>query len=255
MYILYVDESGDNGAQGSKHYVLGAVCVPEEKIETLQGNLNSLVKNTFKYWKRVHVPDMYLKDEFKNERTGRHKKIMGDLPLEKPELHYKDLICGNPPYDKLEKLSRKHLADGVLGVIPELDLKLFGVVINKEKHWGKYLIPKPVELFALEMLAERFQSYLTTINGRGLIIYDHKDKENNKIFLNFVNFIRTKGTTFTDLARISENIMFTPSDLCEGLQLADFVAHTIFMSHESGRSNRLDQIKQHFFSIKCFPSK
>lgn len=258
MDVLYVDESGDDGMRGSTFYVVGGVCIPEGIIPTVQKEVQQLVRKTFRYWKRVHAPQMYFKDDFKSEKKEKSEKknlpsAVVDVLRQKPELHCSPLIANKPPYDSLDGKARKKLADSVFDIIVRHKLPLFGVAINKTKHFQKYLIPNPVDLFSIEMLVERFQDYLNTNDKRGILVYDQKDKHNNIVFRNFVDQRRRDGTAFSDLSRIIENILFLPSDLCEGLQLADFVAHSIFSHYERNLPDRLNQISKQFFSIKKFP--
>lgn len=253
MKFLYLDESGDDGEKGSKFYVLGGLIVDCNNLPALQKEVRDLVKSTFKHWKRIRSSNMYFKSEFEKER--KLPKEFENLGLDKPELHYTALIAEDPPYDRLDGLGRKQLADSVIMLAKKFGEKIVGVALDKKRHSEKYVVPKPVDLFAIEMMAERFQAYLKIVNDVGIFVYDQKDKHNNIVFRNFVDFIRTDGTAHSKLGRIIENLMFQPSELSEGLQLADFVAHSIFMKYEQGRTQRYDELDSHIFSMKLFPAE
>lgn len=251
MKLLYIDEGGDDGEKGSRFYVLGGLVVDVKALPQLQSDVRQLVAKTFRHWKRVHAPQMYMKQEFERDRPM--PKEFEKFGVAKPELHYSPLISKKPPFDKLSDEQRKELADAVIGLVLKHGERLLGVAIDKVKHSEKYLIPKPVDLFTIEMMAERFEAYLKTVDDVGMFVYDYKDKHNNLIFRNFVDFIRTDGTAHMKLPHIVENLMFLPSELCEGLQLADFVAHSLFMKFERARDQRYLELQKRFFSLKEFP--
>lgn len=250
MYFLYLDESGDDGETGSNFYVLAGLAIKDSLLTSLQARVRSLIDERFKPWEVAHSPDMYFKENFKRPRLVDEPDA---IVLLRPELHYADLISNKRPYNTLDDAQRKELADEVFRIIVEADAKLFAVVIDKQKHFAKYALPKPVDLFAVEMIVERFQAYLESQSDVGVLVYDQKDRHNNVIFRNFVDTLRSNGTAMTTIPRIVENLMFLPSDLSEPLQLADFCAHAVFMKHERNKANRFSEIRRKFFSVKVFP--
>ena len=210
MHFLYLDESGDDGENGSRFYVLAGIAIKDSFLASIQASVRALVDSTFNPWEEVHAPQMYFKSSFKNRQLP---KEVEDLVILRPELHYADLISKKRPYNTLSEQQNKQLADAVFTIISKADVKLFAIAIDKEKHFAKYSLPKPVDLFCIEMIAERFQAYLDSQSDVGVLVYDQKDKHNNVVFRNFVDTLRAGGTAMTAIPRIVENLMFLPSDL------------------------------------------
>ncbi len=250
MYFLYLDESGDDGESGSKFYVLAGIAIKDSLLASLQTSVRSLVDSTFNPWEEAHVPQMYFKESFKDRKLPREVE---EVVMLRPELHYTDLISDKRPYNTLSSAQKKGLADAVFSIINKADVKLFAVAIDKGRHFAKYALPKPVDLFSVEMIAERFQWYLDAQFDVGVLVYDQKDRHNNDIFRNFVDTLRSKGTAMRPIPRIVENMMFLPSNLSEALQLADFCAHAVFMKYERNKDRRFTEVRKKFFSVKVFP--
>jgi len=215
MYFLYVDESGDPGLDGgTDHYVLLGVAIVEDIVNALARELQRVVQQ---------YPAM---------RGG--------------ELHFRKLVRGEEPFDRLSKQDRWRLADDVFNTIAQADVTLFAVVVNKRRHTARYSFPRRPDLLALEFLVERFDIFLQRKKALGCVVYDSKGKAADDELRRFFDSWRQSGTSMRRLDNIIETVFFAPSNVTRLLQVADFCAHATFLCFERNNDVRFNQIKDKF---------
>ncbi len=151
MYFAYFDESGDSGQSGSRSYVLACALVKDsEWTNTLQGFVDFR-----RYLKRaLGIPS---RSEIKATQLLKGGGALRAL--------------------KLGESIRQRIYRGFLRVPAKLGVKVFAVVIRKEKLQGAYLSEDPADrawIFAMQRL-ERFAA---SNNEKIVIIHDEgRDKE------------------------------------------------------------------------------
>ncbi len=215
MYFIYVDESGDPGFRGgTNYYVLLGVAVAEEQVNALARQMDDIV--------------------------GRH---LGQSGI---ELHFRKLVRGHAPFDRLSEQNRWRLVDDIFAAIGSSDVTLFASVIDKRKHQDRYTFPERPDILALELLVERFDIFLGRRNQLGCVVYDSRGKAVDDELRNFFSDWRYSGTSARKLRNIIETIFFAPSHATRLLQVADFCAHATFLHYERGNSQRFNQIEGRF---------
>jgi hypothetical protein len=225
LEILYLDSCGDTSAPkkgSSKYYVLAGISVDPIQWHTTKQKLEDIIDATFSQ--------------------------VGQPP---DELHYTDIINKRHPYDKVDG---KKLADEVFGLISSLSITIFGMVLNKYKHWSKYAKPYPPDLHMLEAMTNRFEKYLARKNEIGLMVWDKTGSSDLQLLKKFEEY-KKGGTSFLKPKHIVDTLFFTPSETSIYLQLVDFVAYAIFSNYERNKQERFNQIKHLMdqYGLKVFP--
>jgi hypothetical protein len=232
MQLLYLDASGDPGwcppvgKSRTTWYVLAGLSLSDDKWSTAHDSVNQLVQ-----------------------------KYFGSRNISCRELRYCSLISASPPYDSLTKIERKNLADETFSLISQLEPVLFASAIHKPAHREKYarnaINPK---IWALQIIAPRFQKFLSRINAKGMMIMDAEERRKDKRLKELVQEGRKRGIvlqssidpdpfrTDTRLPNLIEDMMFVNSEESPLIQLVDFCAHAIWNHFERSLGNRFQQI-------------
>ncbi len=220
MQILYIDASGDPGAymgKNTKYYVLGGVCL------------------SYKDWK-------FITDDFRSIVS----KYFGAFQI--PEIHTKDLISHNAPFDKID---HKQLADDITRFISESHTTLFGVVIDKLEYAKKgFGPPNTIVNKALEEMINRFHLWLQRHKTFGMIVSDTSTDGFDTSVRNTYEYFKKVGTSFVTLNRLIDTLFFTPSETSIGIQIADFVSYSLKRNYENGDSKIFNQIDKKFDRTK-----
>jgi len=228
MYILYIDSSGQIAKfvpqKTTRHYVLAGLTAKPESWHSVKDQVDAL--------KAKYFPD----------------------PSTRPkELHCRTLQKGRFPYSGIDRFA---LENDLLGLIGALDVTIFGMVLDKERHWQQYVYPWPPHIHMLEAMMNRFQWFLERANEPGLIVSDEpgSNKERTEL-LNAVEHYKTTGTMFKPLRNVIDTIFFTRSETSVFLQLADFCAYAIFRVKERNDPSRYNRIRDRVdpYGLRQFP--
>lgn len=235
MKFLYIDASGDpgrpkpNGNSTTNFYCLFGISIdPEKHLPSINKEVNSIIDKYF--------------------------------PQNPPaELKYSWLIGGKNEYSVLDKPTRKKLADDIFNIIKKMQLTLFGVVIEKEAHYKRYVEPENPKIYALRIMLGRFTKYLERISDLGVVISDSEDKETvyrlRDAELNFRKngiVIMPSNSNYASrnkLQSLVENILYQDSKVSRGLQLADFGAYMLKSKYERNKYIRFNELEPLFDSI------
>lgn len=100
----------------------------------------------------------------------------------------------------------------------------------------------------LMFLAERFQRYLSRVDGFGAIVLDSRRPEADERMRRFFERLQRDGTPYVRLDRIVDSLMLSPSHHSLGLQVADLVvACTLAARRGQGDARRwLKQLQPRF---------
>ena len=203
MYLLYLDESGNESDVTDKHFVLGGLAVFERQTYFLSRDVEEVQTRHFPSLPPIefHASSM---------RAGKH--FWRDIERAKRET-----ILGD-----LARVIRNSNQEGVA---------LFAAVVEKTKDlWGE----RAVE-YATEEICRRFDIFLARRHfggdpQRGLLIFSEgKFDKRAKIWVR--NF-RELGTRWGTLKNLSDIPYFASVRENRLLQLADVIAHGMFLLYE-----------------------
>lgn len=205
LHRLYIDESGTTSysmsQQADKRYLaLTGVALRQDIIEdVLQPNIKRL------------------------------KAIVGYDPDEIFTLHREEVISRSGPYAKLRnKDIELRWNQELFRIIDVTDFTLFTVVIDKIAHKTKYYNPAHPYHYCLEVMLEKYVSYLNSVDGTGDIMAEARGKiEDIALSAEYDKFY-TNGTSYISVdilqSRLtSKKIKLKPKDSIAGLELADLL--------------------------------
>lgn len=201
MHLLYVDESGSLENK-NEPFVLGAIAIREDAINALRRRIDGILS--------THL----------------------DPHLLTLELHATKIRSGSGPWHSIPKPVRDAVINDVLALLSEQtrDRRLFAVVRSP----GAIPDVPPLER-AYEELLLRFSTYLkhfdrpASCDTLGLVVADDAKYEHH--LQPIVTAWREAGTRFGRLTRIVEVPLFVNSKATRLIQMADFVAHYVFLHY------------------------
>lgn len=222
MYLLYLDDSGSSKNTNESHFVLGGVCVKEDKNFFINQRLDSLAAS-------IDSASPHNIEFHASEIAGGRKE---------PWSRFKD------------RTQRYKIIKDVLGVLNQeaRNVCIFSCAIHKASYPGK----DPVKL-AFEDLCSRFNMFLDRLyynkheSHRGLIIFDKSSHETS--LQGLASDFRREGTRWGGtLNNLQEVPLFVDSKASRLIQLADHVAYAVFRRYEADDLAYFNVIERHFDS-------
>jgi hypothetical protein len=203
MYLLYLDESGNESDEKDRHFVLGGLAVFERQTYFLSGKVESIQTR--------HFP--------------------GLQPI---EFHASSIRAGKDFWRAVEREKRGVILDDLTQAIQDSNqegVALFAAVVEKTRDtYGE----RAVEC-ATEEVRRRFDLFLSRRHyggdsQRGLIIFS--EGKYDKRARIWVRKFRELGTQWGTLKNLSDIPYFASVKENRLLQLADIVSHSIFLLYE-----------------------
>ncbi len=205
MYLLYLDESGDDSPQGTKHLILAGVSLFEGCWTKAKADIESIMRDVL----------------------PRRSPI--------PELHTSDIRVGRKEFRSVPQSVRFSILDQACQLVKSFSraqISLFSVVIDK-RWWISSRPGQPMYEYAFEEIVSRFEHYLNRLYSMdrpnsGLIVLDqNKPRLRKAIKRNLISF-QQAGTRWANVRNIIEGAMFFPSHESPGVQLADLTSYSIW---------------------------
>lgn len=232
MKLLYLDAAGDTGLANTKtqnkYYILAGLCIDSDKWFIAYNGIRNILNKYFK-----------------------------PLNCFPKELKYSDIHHNKSPYNKLPKEDKTKLVDDIFDlIIRDLDPVLFAMVVDKNKLVNKYTKPEKPNILAIRYIIPRFSKYLGRVQDHGMIIHDAEERTINKELRNFIIKSREHGIVLkpanlsfyiqNKLEHIVGTIVFEESHTSPPIQLADFIARTVFLRYERNDETRFKLIEHKF---------
>lgn len=221
MYLLYLDESGGVTETDQDYYVLGGISAFErqpfflcKELDELQARISPTVTEPIEF----HASHI---------RNGKGE-----------------------PWESMSKGDRLSLLNAIADILSRTqdNVSLFAVAMHKASFPRRDPIQR-----TCEEIAGHFDAFLTRLETRegaekqrGLMVFDQSNHE--KTLHSLVAQFRTTGASWGKLKHLAEIPMFTDSKLTRMLQLADFVAYSVFRRYQHYDSALLDRIIAKFNS-------
>jgi len=233
---LYVDSSGDQGwprpfgkSNVTWYTVGGVILTPEQDLMIRDMSADILSE--------------FISD---GARTS--------FPPSRYELHYLDLMCGNNIYRELQREDRRRMADRVFSMIREVRPALIATSVNKLqlKKAYEHQAANP-KILAAGSVIGRFSAYLARNDRIGMVVYDEEEYRSDARMRDMISDLRRPGTGAAKAQRSPQQanrltnflntINLCPSELSPGIQVADFVARSVWQHREKGKSVRYGEIE------------
>jgi hypothetical protein len=207
MFLLYVDESGNPDGQQDRYFVLGGIAMFER------------------------IP--YFMNQAVNELEAQF------FPNNPVEFHAQAIVAhAEEPWKSLPAEKRFAILNDLCEIITRHDVVLFAVALERSTT------AEPITR-AFEELCTRFDLFLERQHSagnqqRGLIIFDETRYESRLQTL--LGEYRNTGTRHRRLRNFADVPFFADSKSTRLLQLADFVAYSVFRRYERADTRWLDKI-------------
>jgi len=226
MYLCYVDESGDTGAKGSRHLLLGAAALFEGRWSYVKQDIEALL--------------------------GRYFPV----GLRPAEVHCTDVRHGRGPYSRLRPDQRAALLNDLCQAVTamlDVEVRLFTVVYDK--GWWAARNPgksgEDLYLDAFENLVSRFDLFLRRRRAedrpsKGVMIVDPHSTSLSAALRSALHRFQSSGTRWATLYNVIEAVMFLDSHESPGLQLADLCSYAVWRLAEFGDEGLVRQLAAAF---------
>lgn len=236
MYLMFVDESGTPPQKGSE----------KSEAEFLLHGLIIKMQD----WHDVAKQFYYIKNKYQVQTEIKWRYFS-------PHKNNYGLS-----YEQQENMRAEFFN---LISSPEIFTSI-SVLCNSKKIYTKSYIKNSEDVYeyCYKTLQERFQYFLQEKSSHGLIICDCRDnKSDSKLRSKHLNLLNNPNSTSSNLYRIVESIMFTPSETSVGIQLSDLVAGAILRNFKQKESPYFQKVypiirkskdnKVEGFGIAVFP--
>ena len=198
MYLLYMDDSGDDGrsSASSSHLLLGGLAIKASAWREMVGRIDGIVA----------------------------KHLGADRA--KTELHGSDILSGRGIYRGLLPAAREALFSEVLTEIgkPDGGVSLFFVVLHKEC----LPVTRNTRVVATLQLCQRFNAFLPRAgnHGPGLLICDEHAAQSQ--ITSLISVIHSEGLPRQLRDNLIETAFFVKSHESRILQVADLACHAFY---------------------------
>lgn len=202
MYLLYLDESGNEKDPVDRYFVLAGLAVFERQTYFLSQRLDAVQEK--------HFPN--------------HQPV---------PFHASDIRSGSKFWRRVAEEKRQAvLSDVVEAITLTSHLRLFAAAVEKDDTlWGETAVEK-----ATEQVCKRFDTLLKRYYQdesdpqRGLLIFSEgRFDDRAKLW---VRDFRRKGTTWGSINNLADIPYFASMKESRLLQAADFVAHAVWLLFE-----------------------
>lgn len=225
MYVLYLDESGTNGAEAS-YFVLAGLAAFEREIHWFSQDIDQ-------------IQAQYLPAE------------KGLIYFHATKLHVNDSSQLEPPLNQLTLNQRLEIKSKLGDIISNRRGVLFGCAV--ERKLAELRGQDPYET-AFEDVVSRFDRFMSRLNHiaqsgggeeqRGLIVLSQSGYQKTLTLL--ARRIRESGTRWGQLHNMTDVPFFAPAQDTRMLQLADFISNAIYGRYHSGITRDFDRIAAKF---------
>lgn len=222
MYLCFVDESGTalSAPNPNKPYfTLGAVIVKSDDWPLLHNYVHGF-------------------------RVGN--KLRGELKWRYFAPHNRDE--GNPMLDR-DAAERKALSIQFAKLLANTPITLIASITDIEAAFAYNSVNNDQDLyhFAYKPITERFQYFLQDNNAHGIIIADHRNHDNDRLFrAHHQTLVDGNGTAVSKYDRLIEGLFLQDSCMSIGIQVADYIAGAIHRAYSVGDGEHAGHLRGKF---------
>lgn len=207
MFRIFIDEFG--------HHDLKSSDDPNERYLGLTG---------------IIMPREYESAEFADRLNAIKREVFGTQEI---VLHRRELLNGEPPFDKLkDRALRTQFDDLVLGLLEESKYRVFTVIIDKKEHKQRYAVWRfhPYH-YCLTVALERYVQWLNKLGQVGDVMVESRGKKENMQLERAYRYIYNNGSSHVPVRLFqqrltSRELKIQPKGAnIAGLQMADLIAN------------------------------
>jgi hypothetical protein len=209
MHLCFIDESGTPPSKpnpNQPYFTLGAVIIRDEDWQSIAKTIRGFCTRN---------------------------KLRGELKWRYFSPH--NSSADNPMLGKSAE-QRKELSLEFAGIVAKSPLTIIACVTDIGAAFEYASVTNQRELyhFAYKPLTERFQYFLQDNKSMGIIIADHRGRDDDRLFRAHHDTLLAKaGNTVSGYSRLIEGLLLQDSCHSIGIQLADFVAGAIHRAYST----------------------
>jgi len=222
MHLCFVDESGTPPSAPSRknpYFTLGAVIIEDRRWKDVANDVRGFctshgIRGEMKW--RYFAPD--------------------NSSADSPILH-------------LSRQERRELRRSFASAISQMPLTIISCVTDVEVAFEYGAVTNQRELyhFCYKPLTERFQYFLQDVDSLGIIVADHRGRDDDRLFRAHHETLTTRrAQTRSAYDRFIEGLLLQDSCHSIGIQLADFVAGAVHRAYARGDSETAALLKPRF---------
>lgn len=226
---LYLDESGEKswpkpwGSSNDRYYILAGLVLTPTQDKLAHERIPAIIE-----------------EFFPNPEIRPH------------ELHYSELASNVYPYNTLRADQKKAMADAVWDLVFEIKPPLMASVVDKSilKSLHKDRAFRPGD-YAVRATIDRFDKDMEREGKLGMAIIDVQSFERE--IQDMVHKAKTVGIKLggpgfraekdRKLNYVLNSVVFSPSYMSPGIQLADYIAYATRSHYERGKGDRFAKLE------------
>jgi hypothetical protein len=217
VFLLYLDESGNEDNPDDRHFVIAGAALHERQPHWLTQRIDAIQQR--------HFPD-----------------------IEPVQFHAAKIRANKGFWRSLDESLRVQLLPEIADAIsqcPPQHLHLFGAVVEKTKDvYGEEAVR-----VAVEVILKRFDTFLIRQHKsgqteRGLLVFAEGRFDRRVKIL--VSDFRALGTKYGAIRNLADNPFFASMKESRVLQAADYIAHALFLFYERRDNSLIKPILNRF---------
>ncbi|WP_422062208.1 DUF3800 domain-containing protein [Sphingopyxis sp.] len=235
MYLCFIDESGHIPSKGSpkvRYFVIAALIIPESQWQEISREFEA-AKRRFK-----------VEGEIKWQFFGPDNTSKGNCLL-------------HLSFDERSKLRNQLLAS----ITKRKSCRIVATKSEMAKAWQQGYIKSKMDVYhyTYKQTLERVNYFLqdmSKVTGdfqRGLVVCDHRGKDDDRAFRDYHAVITEKESAYTSrFEHFVERVMLTESHHSVGIQLVDLCAGAIGHAFNHDKMSWIDTLRP---NIRAHPQK
>ncbi len=140
------------------------------------------------------------------------------------------------PMREMDAAKRKELSLAFARLLAKTPVTIIACVTDIEAafRYGSVTDQQSLYHFAYKPLSERFQYFLQDQKSIGIVIADHRGRDNDRLFkAHHQALVSKKGANVSAYGRFVEGLFMQDSHQSIGIQIADFVAGAIHRAYST----------------------
>lgn len=235
-YILSVDENGTPELEGIKRCLANGEEPPFDKRYFTATGI-AMRRSDFPSFRKAitQLKYEYWPPEGNFIYKGKTKRVC---------FHSREIRLKTGPFSE-NVIQRDRFLDDLTNIITQTPFVIFSSTIDKVGHCRKYSDPWPVYSFSLDIIIERFCSFLASKNSTGILLLESRGKKEDKEIIEHLGNLKKYGSLLFDKDHFTrlEGAYFNRKWSQKSkrtyitLELADLVSYPI---HKYCRDNQKD---------------
>jgi len=264
FYILYIDESGDPGANSNNdHFVLVGLAIEattwkakDIQLAGIKSRYRLADQEIHTAWAARNYPQQQripgfdtLSDADRRNRVLAERRIDIAQAAMRGDKAVRNLLTNfrkSEAYIHLTLAERTSLLRDCADAIGSwADCRIFGDAQMRRAHVGD---SERIRDFAFEQVVTRFHHFLARVDptgSLGIVVHDRNETAAKRLTAHMRSY-HARGTAFAQIPRVVETPLFVDSQLTSMVQMADLAGFAVRRFLDNQESDLFDRIYSRF---------